>query len=403
VDTTSRRSGEAGEDAPFVPEITADIVADIASRAPEIERARRLPADLIASLKDAGCLRMLVPTAYGGDARALPDVLRTLETLARADGATGWVVGQVASAQLILAFFPSRALEDIYANGPDVFATGAVAPKGRITRDGVVDGDGWRVTGQWPFVSGCEDASWIYVQSMVIQQQRLQVGPDDVPALRLAVFPAREVEILDTWSVSGLRGTGSHDVRLQKTSCPDWRTVTLGGGLTRADGTIFSIPPLDQGGLYIAAVALGIARGALDDVATLAAAGKRPAFSRDRLAASPVFQDRLGDAFMQWQSARALLYSQAEAAWIAVRAGRAPALHERAVLRATSATTIAAAARVVDEAYTLAGGSALFDASPLQRRFRDVHAATQHTYAGRYYLGVVGGLLAGDAPDPALF
>ena len=378
----------------------ARLTADIAARSAEIERRRRLPADVIESLKAAGFLRMLSPRVYGGDPWTLPDVLQGLEMLARADGATAWIVGQVASAQLILSYFPRQALDDIYAAGADLFAAGVVAPKGRAHHDG----DRWRITGQWPFVSGCQDASWIYVQAMVIHGHRIDVRPDDTPVLRLAVFPSDAVEILDTWSVSGLRGTGSHDVRLSNAVCPDWRTASLSADSEPSvEGTIFRIPPLDQGGLYIAAVALGIARGAIDDIAALAAGGKRPAFGRERLAASPVFQDRLGDAYLQLEGASALLSTKADAIWTTVSRGDTPPIPERAVLRATAAAVVTTAARVVDATHALAGGSALYDASPLQRRLRDIHAATLHTCAGRSFLGVVGGLLAGETPSPALF
>jgi alkylation response protein AidB-like acyl-CoA dehydrogenase len=377
----------------------SDVAVDVAARAAAIERSRRVPADLIASLKAAGLFRMLVPTAYGGAGLALVDVLRVLESLSAADGATGWLTGQVASAQLLLSYFPRRTLDLVYADGPDVLGAGAVAPKGAASPDR----DGWRVTGQWPFVTGCEDASWIYVQAVVAG-----VAPErsaaDAPPLRLLLFPRDEVRILDTWSVSGLRGTGSHDVRFSRSWCPDWRTTTIVAGSTpNVDDAIFQISPLDQGGLYIAAVSVGIAQGALDDIEALATSGKRPAFSTKALAASESFQERLGEAFMQLQSARALLYAQADAAWTAACAGAAVAAQGRAVRRATVSTVMAACVGVVDAAYSLGGGTALYESSPLQRRFRDIHAAAQHAYANRRHFGVLGGVLAGEAPDPALF
>ncbi len=391
-----------------------DLTAGVAARAADIERSRRLPGDLIETLKDAGYFRLLAPAAFGGSAPELADVLRVLESLARADGATGWVVGQVASAQLIMSYFPRRAVDQVYANGPDVLAAGAVAPKGLASREGRERPEGpegpedpadddWRVTGQWPFVTGCEDATWIYVQSVVAGDSPA-ASAHGVPALRLLLFPREEVRILDTWSVCGLRGTGSHDVRLSRARCPHWRTTTvLGDSQPSMDDTIFRIPPLDQGGLYIAAVVLGIAQGALDDITAVAASGKRPAFSRERLSASAVFQERLGEAHMRLQGARALLYVQAEGAWASARTGRAVPVQERAVRRATVSTVMADCVAIVDAAYSLAGGSALYDGSPLQRRLRDIHAAAQHAYASRHHLGVVGGVLAGEPPAPGLF
>jgi indole-3-acetate monooxygenase len=219
----------------------------------------------------------------------------------------------------------------------------------------------------------------------------------------LLLFPRDQVRILDTWSVCGLRGTGSHDVRFSRAWCPDWRTTVIdGASRPNAGDTIFRIPLLEQGGLYIAAVVLGIAQAALDDVIALAGGGKRPAFSCTRLSASTPFQERLGDAFMQLQSARGLLYAQADAAWSRATRHVAASVQERAVARATVSTVMAASVAVVDTAYSLAGGSALYESSTLQRRFRDIHAAAQHAYASRHHFGALGGVLAGEPPDPAL-
>lgn len=376
-----------------------DVLPEITRRAAEIEASRELPADLLRILAGAGCLRMLAPASHGGDERTLPDVLRVIEQLACADGATGWTISQVASAQLIFAYFPRQTVDEIYARGPDVFGAGAVAPKGRAYRQP----GGWHVSGQWPFVTGCRHASWVYVQCITVEDRKAQFLPNGLPAVRMMLFPAGEVNILDTWHVAGLRGTGSHDARFSKLFCPDAHSTPVMGGEPSVGGPVFRIPLLDQGGLFIAAVALGTAAGAVDEIAALARGGKRPAFSPERLAASPVFQDRLGEAFLELRAARALLYEQAEALWAAAQRHTPWPLLDRAALRATPGVVVSAAARVVDTAYTLAGGSAIYDSSPLQRRLRDVHTATQHVYVGRYHLGLVGALLAGEKIDDSSF
>src|SRR5436305_11238347 len=128
----------------------------VRERAEEIEEARRLPDDLVKELTDAGALRMLVPAVYGGPELPLPEALRVIETLARADASTGWTVGQVTLAQLINRAVPTPALDAVYATGADTIGAGAVAPKGRA-----VHADGrYRVSGQWPYVTGCWYASW---------------------------------------------------------------------------------------------------------------------------------------------------------------------------------------------------------------------------------------------------
>lgn len=371
----------------------------IAARADEIEQRRGLPADVVESLRGAGCLRMLAPVASGGDELPLPHVVEVIETLARADGAAGWAVSQIALSQLILAYFPRAAVQRVYAGGPDVYVAGAVAPKGRATREP----GGWRVAGQWPFVTGCEHAAWFYVQCVLRADHQIQAMPDGIPMMRLALVPRADVEIVDTWRALGLRGTGSHDVRVMRASCPEERTGALIGGRPSLRGVPYAIPLFDQAGLFIAAVALGIAQGALDAIVALAATGKRSAFSRIRLAESRTFQHRLGEAAMTVRAARALLHDSATAAWEAAAAEGAADRIEAAALRATALQVTAMSSAVVNNAYGLGGGSAVYDGSPLQRRLRDIHTASQHAWNGRGHTGSLGALLVGEEVEAGLF
>lgn len=360
--------------------------ATLKARAAEFESARRLPDDVIKDLTGVGAMRMLVPAKHGGPAMRLPDALAVIEELARADGSVGWTVGQVTLAQLIFSSFPEAAREEIYASGPDALGAGAVAPKGRAA-----DEDGhWRVTGQWPFVTGCPHAAWVYLTCVVVDGRAVRTGPGGAPVTRMVVLPAGELEIVDTWHVMGLRGTASHDVRVSGVRCPDVRSSALSGDANR-----FRVA---QAGLLISAVNVGLAQGALDEVIELATDGKRPAFSRRRLAESPLFQDRLGEAQMTCAAARALLREEAGA----VAAAGTPGPLERSRLRATSARVASLTASVVDTAHALAGGSAVYESSPLQRRLRDMRTSTQHFVNGRDYYGVLGALLVGAEVDPAL-
>jgi indole-3-acetate monooxygenase len=379
-----------------------EILPVIASRADQIERERDIPSDLFAELVRVGCTRMLVPSEYGGDDIGLPSAMRVIEALARVDGSTGWVIAVLSATPLILAHLPKVTFEQLYSAGPDVIAAGALAPKGAAARQG----DGWRVSGQWPLTSGSRHASWIYLNCVVYEDGSPTYSPTGAPVMRMMLFPPDEVKILDTWQSVGLRGTASNDVRVSGGFCPDERSGTLLGGTVSVGGSIFAVPLNDQLGLFIAGVALGVAASAVDRVADLASGGKRPAFSSRRLAESPVFQDRLGEAYMSLLAARSLLYSQVDGAWAQAQAGdgqpRPADLLERAALRATGATVTAMAARVVDTAYTLGGGSSVYSGSALQRCLRDVHTATQHAVTGRDFFGTVGAVLAGEKPTMPL-
>ena len=190
-----------------------------------------------------------------------------------------------------------------------------------------------------------------------------------------------EVEVIDTWSVSGLRATGSHDIAVDALAVPAARSASLLTDVPRERGPLYAFPPFGLLAASIAAVGLGIARGALDDLAELAGA-KTPTLSTRKLAERPATQSGVARAEASLRAARSLLYESQRAAWEAAVAGAAIPVELRAGLRLASTHAIEAAAAAVDTAYSLAGGSAIYETSPLQRRFRDVHAATQHMLVG---------------------
>lgn len=370
-----------------------DLVSEINKRAPEIESARQLPADLVARIGQAGCFRMLVPASHGGDDIGLPAALRVIETLARADGATGWTISVLAAAPVILGFLPPATYDEIYASCPDLISAGVFAPKGTAVREG----DGWRVSGRWPFVTGCHHASWIFMHCVVYDDGKPQLV-NGAPVMRMAVLPVGEVKIIDTWETMGLRGSGSDDVRVRNAFCPDEYTFRLLGGTPSMQGVTFNIAPYDQLGLFIAPVLLGIAQGALDEVTELAAGGKRSAFSAHRMAESPDFQERLGEAHLILLAARALLYEHVQSAWAKAESDTPPESLDYATRLAICARVATMTTTIVDTAYNIAGGSALYNSSPLQRRLRDIHTATQHVAARRGAYKNVGALLLGEQP-----
>ena len=201
------------------------------------------------------------------------------------------------------------------------------------------------------------------------------------PDVRLALMAASEVEVVDTWSVSGLRATGSHDVVADAAEIPAARSASLLTGAPREPGPLYAFPPFGLLAGAIAAVGLGIARGALDDVGALAGA-KTPTLSTRKLAERASTQSGIARAEAAVRAARALLHDAVERAWAAARSERAIPLELRAGLRLAATNAIESSAAAVDAAWSLAGGSAIYETGPLERRFRDIHAATQHMLVG---------------------
>jgi indole-3-acetate monooxygenase len=368
-----------------------DLAPVVRKHAEQIEQERRLPEDLLAELRAAGCFRMVAARRHGGDELGLPDLLEVIEELAAADGSTAWTVAQAAVAQLIVRYFPAETVDLLYAGGPDLMGAGAVAPKGRAEEE---DGGGWRVTGEWPFVTGVPYAAWVYLQCLATRDGRPQLDDDGVPRTRLVLLPAADVTVLDTWDAMGLCGTASHDVRVRRAVCPPERTCGLSAS-PQAGGPLSAIPARDTGGLFVAAVVLGLARSALEQTTTLARGGKRPAFSPARLADAPVFQDRLGEADIALRAAQALLRREAGEAWAAAELGQRPDELSRARLRAAPATVTGLAQTAVQCAFQLAGGTAPYRRSGVQRCLRDTAVAGQHFSVGRDFYRTLGAVLGG--------
>jgi alkylation response protein AidB-like acyl-CoA dehydrogenase len=245
-------------------------------------------------------------------------------------------------------------------------------------------GDGYRVNGRWPFASGCTHCDWLMGGCLV-----------DGDAL-MVLAPADEFQIHDTWHSMGLRGSGSHDIELRDVYVPAERTAALITGTPTATGPLYAFPLFGLLAIAIGAVGLGIARGALDDVVELASV-RKPTGSSRTMGERATVQADIAQAIASLDAARALLHEAIHQAWRPATSDGEVPVEQRATLRraATHAATTGAATTAT--AFRLAGGAAVYETrSPLPRRFRDAHTATQHMLvapatnelAGRLLLGL---------------
>ena len=360
-----------------------------AEHAAAAERARRLPAPLVASLAEAGLFRLCVPAATGG-LEAHPAVLvQAVEALARGDGAAGWCVAIGATSGLLAAYLPAERAREVFAE-PSAIAGGVFAPRGRaVPADG-----GFRVSGRWPFASGCEHCDWLMGGCVVDEDGALQALPSGMPDVRLMLAPAREFTIHDTWHVAGLRATGSHDIELRDAFVPAEMAASVITDPPRHDGTLYSFPLFGLLALAIAGVSLGIARGALDDLTAMAAA-KVPTGGTRALAQRGTVQAEVARAEAALRAARALLLSAIDEAWEHALAAGDVGVEARTGLRLAATHAALTCADVAQSAYRLGGGSAIYETSPLQRRFRDAHVATQHAMVAPATYELTGRLLLG--------
>jgi alkylation response protein AidB-like acyl-CoA dehydrogenase len=220
--------------------------------------------------------------------------------------------------------------------------------------------------------------------------------------MRMAAFSPDQIEIEDTWDVSGLRGTGSHHVRADDVFVPADHTLAMMEDPPCLDEPLLRIPLPTLYASPLAGVALGIARGALDDILVLAE-HKVPLLDQAPLAGSVPFQVDLASADTRLRAASALVYEQAEELWAHAVEARPITPQLRARARAAAVWATEQAVDVVTTAYRAGGGSSLYAGSPLQRRLRDVNALAQHFLLKPATLATAGAVLAGQDVDLTVF
>ena len=371
------------------------LAPEIRARAPETEALRRMPADLVGKLKAAGVFRMYAPRSHGGLELDFPEGLRVIAAVARADGSAGWTVMIGSASALILSRMPRETFDRIFgAHGADMIQAGlAGAPRGRAER---VEG-GYRVSGEWPFSSGCEHADFIIGACVVTEGGEPLPGPvEGGPQLvKIVGLTAGDWTIQDTWTVEGLKGTGSHTTALKDVFVPEAQTMELGGPTCLPGALYAGLGPWIP--LMHGAFAVGMARGAIEDLAGAAKTGRRQLFARASMQDSPIFQYELGALDAETAAAEALLRERAELQWGRAQRGELGPASQPDSMQAGIWVTHAAV-RVACAAFTLGGASALYDASPIQRRMRDMNAAAQHAVVQKQNYQGLGALLVAPAP-----
>jgi len=359
----------------------------------QIERERALPAELVQELRDGGQFGMCLPRSLGGGEVEPAEMVRTLETLAQGDGASAWCAMIASTSGLLGAYLPTEQAELIFDGGRSIVG-GVFAPRGRASR---VEG-GYLVSGRWSFVSGIGHSDWVLGGCLVEQGDGFETIAGGGPDVRLMLMPRASVEVIDTWSVAGLCGTGSHDISVEAQLVPPDRAVSLFSDRPRVDGALYAFPIFGLLALGICAVALGIARGAIEDLVELAS-GKRPAPGARSLAERATIQAEVARAEAKLRAARALVLEEAHAAFEAARAGGQLSDGDRLGLRLAATHATRTAAEVAGAMYQAGGGSSIYDSSPLQRRFRDANVATQHMMVAPATFELAGRLLLGLPTD----
>jgi alkylation response protein AidB-like acyl-CoA dehydrogenase len=382
-----------------IPQVIAarGLAPEIIARADEIETGRRLPADLAQKFAETGMFRIALPKALNGDELHPADIVRVIEEIARADGSAGWCVMIGGTTATLAAFLSDRWAHEIYGTNANVITGGSTPPTGKA----IPVQDGYRVTGRWQWGSGTHNCQWIWGSTLIMEGDKPRKTATGELEIHLMGFAANQVEILDTWNTSGLRGTGSHDFQVKDAFVPEGRSIILGGTPPVIKTPLYRFPYFGLLAVGVCAVALGIARRAIDELTTLAAQ-KVPTWTQRPLAQRALTQTQVAEAEAALRSARAFVLETIDAAWDLAVAGEQLTIESRRDLRLAAAHATFQSVKAVDLMYEAGGGSAIHTSSPLQRCFRDVHVVTQHIMVNRSVYEQTGRLYLGGGPVPAL-
>ena len=362
----------------------------IEANADDGERIRRLPLTTVRALNDAQLMRMCVPEVYGGPEVDPMTLVEAIEAVAHSDGGAGWCTMIASTTSSMASLLPEESAREIYGDRASITG-GVFAPNGTgeaVTVDGV---DGFRVSGRWAWGSGTQHCRWVLGGALC-----------DDGTFRLCWFPQSEVTFHDTWHTSGMRGSGSLDYSVTGVFVPAVRTIQPGVTRPAVRTPLSQFPNFTLLAAGVSAVGLGVARKALDELVDLAK-GKKPQYSSKTLAQSGFTQVELARAEGKLRAARAFLLDELQSAWDTAVAGAEVTVEARTGIRLAATHAATVGAEVADVAFTLAGGTAVYDTSPLGRCLRDAHVVTQHIQTAPKLNETIGKLLLGVDVDTSMF
>lgn len=362
----------------------------------DAEQMRQTPPSLAAEITRAGIYQMYLPRSMGGPETPPLTAFRVVEALSRADGSVGWCAMIATNLSLSAGRLPPEVGRQVAGTPADYRCAGSARPGGRAWE---VPG-GYRVKGRWNFASGIQNASWLYCTCIVMDGDTPRRTPGGSPVLRALWVPRQSVTIIDTWSVMGMRGTGSQDFTVDDVIVP------------AALSCLSDDPPHETGPLYdrrawyvnlwtpSAGNALGIARGAIDSLKEIAAT-EATTMSANLLRDRSMVQTRIAEAEAIVNGARAYVFDAVGRLWRTLCAGKNPSDQEIAQGRLALVHAMHEAVRAVDKVFHAAGTNAIYTRLPLERAFRDVHVAVQHAAGLPGYFESAGKVLLGLQPtDP---
>ena len=360
------------------------------------EQEARLVNEVFAAVGQAGLFRLFAPHEVGGLEASPAVALAAIEAVSAADPAVGWCIGNSQPACLAVGWLAEDERAKLFAEPNRNFGFSA-APAGRA----IPENGGYRLSGEWPVVTGCEDAPWCALAGLVMDGDRPRQA-NGVPDGRLFLIPTADIVISPTWrGAAAMRGTGSHAVSVDKVFVPE------GFAHTPAKPRVIDRPlyrlPLP---LLFAPAGAAVALGALDTAvasAREALGAKVSSFSGQTIRDQTPIQELIAHSSAALRAARAGLLAATNAVWDPASAGAEVPLPLRAELYASTFYVLDTARDTVSQLYARGTRAGFMQGNSLERALRNLHAIAFGYESSRGIQHSAGRVLLGGEPLDPLF
>lgn len=358
-------------------EMARSIEERVRAGAAEADELCTLPESTVSALWESGLMQFMNPAEAAGSEPLLTELLETWIELARQDASVGWIgIANFPSAAFAAAYLDDDGFDELFAtNEQRITVGGQMAPNGTAE---TVEG-GYQLSGAWNFGSGTAHSAYVTAGFIPLVNGEMQFLDDGMPELLVAVLPREDVVFDGNWDVTGLRGTGSYDYHVDDVFVPSARVFPLFTREPRRGSDLFKLGALPITGAGHAAWALGVARGALDDIFAVAKDKTRMG-DETTLGNKLTFQRDLAHHEAMWRAARAGVFEVYDRVSSDVMAGVELTPIMRADMRIAATFATECAKEIVTFAHLAAGTTAIREGSRLERSFRDLFTGSQHAF-----------------------
>lgn len=389
------KSNSLVEVSPLITDVAKEVGQTAIENREETELSRKLASKVEAQLRNNPLCRLGLPKFLGGWEDNPVEVLKVFEILSSAEASVSWIVWNNHLACTFGRYLDEDSLKEIYGNSSHIYAN-STRPEGFAKK---VDG-GYLVSGRWTLVSGCELADWFALRCLVLADDLpSKLGPGAV--LKLVFLPKKAVSIIDTWSVGGLRGTGSHDIKVEEIFVPDHYAVDFESHVP-IDTAYSRLPVGCMNSAGCAAMALGLVQSAVDALIKMCeervTPGKNPDL-RDR----PPVQVVVANSLAKISAARTQLHDSVSNLWEESMNSNHFSDKQLADVWAAAHNAATMARSTLSEIYAVAGTASLYTKSSIERAHRDIHAVLQHGIIQPHWMNQAGMAYLGMQPTAPMF